>query len=35
LLSLMTLYYLSLLSEQQIRDFTQKESDASSWVNHT
>jgi hypothetical protein len=31
----MTLYYLSLLSERQIRDFTQTESDAPSWVKHT
>jgi hypothetical protein len=31
----MTLYYLSLLSEQQTRDFTQTESDAPSWVKHT
>jgi hypothetical protein len=35
LLFLMTLYYLSLLSEWQIRDFTQAESDATSWVKHT
>jgi hypothetical protein len=35
LLFLMTLYYLSLLSERLIRDFTQTESDASSWVKHT
>jgi hypothetical protein len=35
LLFLMTLYYLSLLSEQQIGDFTQTESDAPSWVKHT
>jgi hypothetical protein len=34
LLFLMTLYYLSLLSERQIRDFTQTESDAPSWVKH-
>ena len=32
---LMTLYYLSLLSEWQIRDLTQTESDATSWVKHT
>jgi hypothetical protein len=31
----MTLYYLSLLSEWQIRDLTQAESDATSWVKHT
>jgi hypothetical protein len=31
----MTLYYLSLLSEWQIRDLTQTESDALSWVKHT
>jgi hypothetical protein len=31
----MTLYYLSLLSERQICDFTQTESDATSWVKHT
>jgi hypothetical protein len=31
----MTLYYLSLLSERQIRDFTQAEPDATSWVKHT
>jgi hypothetical protein len=30
----MTLYYLSLLSERQIRDFSQTESDAPSWVKH-
>jgi hypothetical protein len=30
----MTLYYLSLLGERQIRDFTQAESDATSWVKH-
>jgi hypothetical protein len=35
LLFLMTLYYLSLLSEWQIRDLTQAESDAPSWVKHT
>ena len=35
LLFLMTLYYLSLLSERQIRDLTQAESDAPSWVKHT
>jgi hypothetical protein len=35
LLFLMTLYYLSLLGERQIRDFTQAESDATSWVKHT
>jgi hypothetical protein len=34
LLLLMTLYYLSLLSERQIRDFTQTESDATSWVKY-
>ena len=31
----MTLYYLNLLSEWQIRDFTQTELDAPSWVKHT
>ena len=31
----MTLYYLSLLSERRIRDFTQTEPDATSWVEHT
>jgi hypothetical protein len=31
----MTLYYLSLLSERQIRDFTQTEPDAPSWVKPT
>jgi hypothetical protein len=31
----MTLYYLSLLSERQLRDFTQTESVATSWVKHT
>ena len=31
----MTLYYLSLLSERWICDFTQTESDATSWVKHT
>jgi hypothetical protein len=31
----MTLYYLSLLGERQIGDFTQTESDATSWVKHT
>jgi hypothetical protein len=31
----MTLYYMSLLSERQIRDLTQAESDAPSWVKHT
>jgi hypothetical protein len=31
----MTLYYLSLLSERLIRDITQTESDAPSWVKHT
>jgi hypothetical protein len=35
LLFLMTLYYLSLLSERQIRDFTPIEPDATSWVKHT
>jgi hypothetical protein len=30
----MTLHYLSLLSEQQIRNFPQTESDAPSWVKH-
>jgi hypothetical protein len=34
LFSLMTLYYLSLLGERQIHDFTQVESDATSWVKH-
>jgi hypothetical protein len=32
---LMTLYYLSLLSEWQIHDLTQTESDTTSWVKHT
>jgi hypothetical protein len=32
---LMTLYYLSLLSEWQIHDLTQADSDATSWVKHT
>jgi hypothetical protein len=32
---LITLYYLSLLSERLIRDFTQTELDAPSWVKHT
>jgi hypothetical protein len=31
----MTLYYLSLLSEWKIRDLTQPEPDATSWVKHT
>jgi hypothetical protein len=31
----MTLYYLSLLGERQLRNFTQTESDAPSWVKHT
>jgi hypothetical protein len=31
----MTLYYLSLLGEQHLRNFTQTESDAPSWVKHT
>jgi hypothetical protein len=31
----MTLYYLSLLNEWQICDFTQMEPDATSWVKHT
>ena len=31
----MTLYYLSLLSERQLRDFIQTELDATSWVKHT
>jgi hypothetical protein len=35
LLFLVTLYYLSLLSEWQVRDLTQTESDAPSWVKHT
>jgi hypothetical protein len=35
LLFLMTLYYLSLLSERLISDFTQTEPDATSWVKHT
>jgi hypothetical protein len=30
----MSLYYLSLLSEWQIRDFTQTELDTPSWVKH-
>jgi hypothetical protein len=32
---LMTLYYLSLLSERLIRDFTQTASNTPSWVKHT
>jgi hypothetical protein len=31
----MTLYYLSLLGERQLRNFTQTESDAPSWVKHS
>jgi hypothetical protein len=31
---LMTQYYLILLGEGQIGDFTQTESDAPSWVKH-
>jgi hypothetical protein len=31
----MTLYYLSRLSKRQIRDLSQTESDATSWVKHT
>jgi hypothetical protein len=31
---LRTLYYVSLLSKRQIRDFTQTEPDATSWVKH-
>jgi hypothetical protein len=31
----MALYYLSRLSEWQIRDLTQTEPDAPSWVKHT
>jgi hypothetical protein len=31
----MTLYYLSLLSERWICDFTQTEPDATSWGKHT
>jgi hypothetical protein len=31
----MTLYYLSLLSEWQIRNLTQADSDATTWVKHT
>jgi hypothetical protein len=31
----MTLYYLSLLGGRQLRNFTQTESDAPSWVKHT
>ena len=31
----MTLYYLSLLGEWQLHDFTQIESDTTSWVKHT
>jgi hypothetical protein len=34
LLFLMTLYYLSMLGEQQLHDFTQTELDATSWVKH-
>jgi hypothetical protein len=35
LLFLMTLYYLSLLGERQIHDFSQSEPDATSLVKHT
>jgi hypothetical protein len=35
LLFLMTLYYLSLLGGWQLRNFTQTELDAPSWVKHT
>jgi hypothetical protein len=28
-------YNLSLVGERQLRDFTQTESDATSWVKHT
>jgi hypothetical protein len=31
----MTLYYLSLLGERQLHNFTQTESDAPSWVKHS
>jgi hypothetical protein len=31
----MTLYHLSLLGERLIRNLTQTESDAPSWVKHT
>jgi hypothetical protein len=34
LLFLMALYYLSLVGERWIYDFTQTESDATSWVKH-
>jgi hypothetical protein len=30
----MTLYYLSLLDERHLHNFTQTESDAPSWVKH-
>jgi hypothetical protein len=30
----MALYYLSLLGERQLRNFTQTEADAPSWVKH-
>jgi hypothetical protein len=30
----MALYYLSLVGERWIYDFTQTESDATSWVKH-
>jgi hypothetical protein len=35
LLLLMALYYLSLLGERQLRNFSQIESDALSWVKHS
>ena len=35
MLFLITLYYLSLLGERQIRDFTQTKSVATSWVKPT
>jgi hypothetical protein len=31
----MTLYYQSLLSKRQTRDFTQTEPNATTWVKHT
>jgi hypothetical protein len=31
----MALYYLSLLGERQLSNFTQIESDAPSWVKHS
>jgi hypothetical protein len=31
----MALYYLNLLGERQLRNFTQTEADAPSWVKHS